>query len=77
MAILLATPAASAIIVWAGIDPAFDGAVMVIDNIRRRPLHSVTTVAAVSSATLPPRRPATLNYCLGRHRNCRRVAVLL
>jgi hypothetical protein len=77
VAILLATTIAFAIIVRAGIAPAFAGAAMVVDNVRQRPLHSVTTVAAVSSATLPPRHPATLNYCLGRHRNCRRVAVLL
>ena len=41
MAILLATTAASvaasAIIVWAGIAPAFAGAVMVVDNVGRRP----------------------------------------
>jgi hypothetical protein len=55
--ILLATTAASAIIVRAGIAPAFAGAVMVIDNVGRRPLHSATTVAAVSSAAPPPHRP--------------------
>ena len=72
MVILLAATAASAavstIIVQAGIAPAFAGAVMVINNIGRRPQHSAAAVAAVSSATL--------HRCIGRHRNRRRNAVL-
>ena len=77
MAILLTTTAASAVMVWAGIAPAFTGAAMVVDNVGRRPLHSATTVTAVSSAAPPPCHPAAaLRRCLGRHRNHRRVAVL-
>ena len=76
MAILLAATAASAIIVRAGIAPAFASAAMVVDNVRRRPLYSVTTVAVVSSATPPPCHPTALNCCLGRHRNRHGVAVL-
>ena len=64
MAILLATAAASAatsaaasaastIIVWAGIAPAFAGAVMVVDNFEQERLHSATTVAAVSISKGP------------------------
>ena len=51
-------------------------AAMVVDNVGRRPLHSATTVAAVSSAAPTPRVPAALRRCLGRHRNHRHVAVL-
>jgi hypothetical protein len=66
VAILLATTAASAaasaIIVWAGIAPAFAGAVMVVDNVGRRPTHSATTVAAVSSTAPPHRRHPPLPW---------------
>ncbi len=72
MAILLATTAASAtvstVIVQAGIAPAFAGAAMVVNNVGRRPRHSVAAVAVVSSAAL--------RHCIGRHRNRRRIAVL-
>ena len=65
MAILLATTAASAsassaastIIVQAGIAPAIAGAVMVVNDVRRWLLQSVTAVAAVSSAAPLPHRP--------------------
>ncbi len=70
MLILLATTttsaaafaAAFAVNVQAGIAPAFAGAVMVVDNVGRRRLHSVVTVAAVSSTDPQPRRPLTLPW---------------
>ena len=40
------------------------------------PLHSVTTVAAVSFAAPPPCHPVVLRRCLGRHCNHHRIAIL-
>ena len=84
MAIFLATTAASAaasttstaVIVRAGIVPAFVSAAMVVDNFGKQPLHSATTVAAVSSTAPPPRHPAALCHCLGRHCNQPHVTFL-